>query len=115
MYVGLKHFLPVFTQENSFQNMQACYVFTHRLLNVHGHVTCCVLYVHRKKLSTYAGADSWNHTHNFVAKAYMEQVDRDVYFQDVKLQMDAKLWGEEYSRHNPPKKVGLSRGSFYNS
>ena len=25
--------------------------------------------------------------------------------QDVKLQMDAKLWAEEYNRHNPPKKV----------
>ena len=63
------------------------------------------LYVFRKKLSNYAGAENWNHTHNFVAKQYMEEVERDVYFQDVKLQMDAKLWGEEYSRHNPPKKV----------
>lgn len=61
----------------------------------------------RKKLSNYAGAENWNHTHNFVAKRYMEEVEREVYFQDVKLQMDAKLWGEEYSRHNPPKKVGL--------
>lgn len=25
--------------------------------------------------------------------------------QDVQLQMDAKLWGEEFNRHNPPKKV----------
>ena len=25
--------------------------------------------------------------------------------QDVKLQMDAKLWAEEYNRHDPPKKV----------
>ena len=24
---------------------------------------------------------------------------------DVVLQMDAKLWGEEYDRHFPPKKV----------
>ncbi|KAL4240978.1 Eukaryotic elongation factor 2 kinase [Mactra antiquata] len=60
-----------------------------------------------KKLSTYAGADNWNHTHNFVAKRYMEEVERDTYFMDVKLQMDAKLWGEEYSRHNPPKKVDI--------
>ena len=35
----------------------------------------------------------------------MEDVDRDVYFEDVKLQMDAKLWGEEYNRHHPPKQV----------
>ena len=37
----------------------------------------------------------------------MEEVARETYFQDVKLQMDAKLWGEEYNRHNPPKKVIL--------
>lgn len=60
-----------------------------------------------KKLSQYSGADNWNHTHNFVAKRYMQEVDREVYFQDVKLQMDAKLWGEEYNRHNPPKKVDI--------
>lgn len=35
----------------------------------------------------------------------METVDRSVYFEDVKLQMEAKLWGEEYSRHRPPKPV----------
>ena len=23
------------------------------------------------------------------------------------MQMDAKLWGEEYNRHNPPKKVDI--------
>ena len=39
----------------------------------------------------------------------MDEVEREVYFQDVKLQMDAKLWGEEYSRHNPPKKVTWSK------
>ncbi|KAK3762128.1 hypothetical protein RRG08_024938 [Elysia crispata] len=44
---------------------------------------------------------------NYVAKSYIEVVDREVYFQDVKLQMDAKLWGEEYNRHNPPKKVDI--------
>ncbi|XP_023212035.1 eukaryotic elongation factor 2 kinase-like [Centruroides sculpturatus] len=37
----------------------------------------------------------------------MENVNRDIYFEDVKLQMDAKLWGEEYNRHNPPKKVDI--------
>jgi len=44
---------------------------------------------------------------NYVAKSYIENVDRDVYFQDVKLQMDAKVWGEEYDRMNPPKKVDI--------
>ena len=32
-------------------------------------------------------------------------ISRNVYFEDVRLQMDAKLWGEEFNRHNPPKKV----------
>jgi elongation factor 2 kinase len=44
---------------------------------------------------------------NYVAKSYIENVDRSVYFEDVKLQMDAKIWGEEYNRHNPPKKVDI--------
>lgn len=35
----------------------------------------------------------------------MKEAGRQVYFQDVKLQMDAKLWGEEYNKHKPPKKV----------
>lgn len=40
----------------------------------------------------------------------METVDRDVYFEDVRLQMEAKLWGEEYNRHRPPKQVGAKQG-----
>ena len=49
---------------------------------------------------------------NYVAKSYIENVDRDTYFQDVKLQMDAKVWGEEYDRHNPPKKVNKNHESW---
>ena len=33
--------------------------------------------------------------------------EENIYMEDVKLQMDAKLWGEEYNRHNPPKKVDI--------
>lgn len=40
-----------------------------------------------------------------MAKRYIEPVDRSVYFEDVQLQMEAKLWGEEYNRHKPPKQV----------
>lgn len=40
-----------------------------------------------------------------MAKRYIEPVDRNVYFEDVRLQMEAKLWGEEYNRHKPPKQV----------
>ncbi|XP_072039957.1 eukaryotic elongation factor 2 kinase-like [Amphiura filiformis] len=60
-----------------------------------------------KKKSNFAKSRDWKHAGNFVAKSYMETVDRQVYFQDVRLQMDAKIWGEEYSRHNPPKKVDI--------
>lgn len=42
---------------------------------------------------------------NYVSKGYMETVDRNIYFEDVRLQMEAKLWGEEYNRHRPPKQV----------
>ncbi|XP_076338080.1 eukaryotic elongation factor 2 kinase-like [Tachypleus tridentatus] len=59
-----------------------------------------------KKLSNFAH-DNWEHASNYVAKKYMENVNREVYFEDVKLQMDAKLWSEEYNRHNPPKKVDI--------
>ncbi|XP_071492332.1 eukaryotic elongation factor 2 kinase-like [Diadema antillarum] len=60
-----------------------------------------------KKLSNFCKHLDWKHAGNFVAKSYMETVDRDVYFQDVRLQMDAKVWGEEFNRHNPPKKVDI--------
>ncbi|CAM6055359.1 unnamed protein product [Sphagnum tenellum] len=46
-------------------------------------------------------------SNNYVAKAYMEEVSRETYYQDVTLQMDAKLWGEEFNRHHPPKKVDI--------
>ena len=58
-----------------------------------------------KKLSSFSKSHDWTNAQNYVAKLYMEKVDREVYFEDVKLQMEAKLWGEEYNRHNPPKKV----------
>ncbi|XP_038064162.1 eukaryotic elongation factor 2 kinase-like isoform X2 [Patiria miniata] len=62
-----------------------------------------------KKLSNFTRQrnSDWKHAGNFVAKSYMETVDREIYFQDVRLQMDAKIWGEEFSRHNPPKKVDI--------
>ncbi len=35
------------------------------------------------------------------------EIPRERYFDDVKLQMDAKLWAEIYNRHNPPKKIDM--------
>jgi len=62
-----------------------------------------------KKLSNFSMSKDWSRdSNNYVAKSYMdEDTPRENYFDDVKLQMDAKLWGEEYNRHNPPKKVDI--------
>lgn len=55
----------------------------------------------------------FNHTisTNYVAKRYINPVDQSVYTEDVKLQMCAKIWGEEFNRHNPPKKVDFCQMS----
>nr|XP_033819325.1 eukaryotic elongation factor 2 kinase isoform X3 [Geotrypetes seraphini] len=60
-----------------------------------------------KKLSNFSHKLQWKGASNYVAKHYIETVDRDVYFEDVRLQMEAKLWGEEYNRHKPPKQVDI--------
>ncbi|KAL2078200.1 hypothetical protein ACEWY4_025885 [Coilia grayii] len=60
-----------------------------------------------KKLSNFSHSSNWKSASNYVTKRYMETVDRDVYFEDVRLQMVAKLWGEEYNRHRPPKQVDI--------
>ena len=49
----------------------------------------------------------WNNASNYVAKCYMKEAPSDVYFEDVKLQMDSKLWGERYNRLSIPKKVSI--------
>lgn len=61
-----------------------------------------------KKPSGLSSRDVWHRGNtNYVAKEYMETVPRETYFDDVKLQTEAKLWGNEYSGHNPPKKVDI--------
>ncbi|XP_045445301.1 eukaryotic elongation factor 2 kinase isoform X2 [Pipistrellus kuhlii] len=60
-----------------------------------------------KKLSNFLHAQQWRAASNYVAKRYLEPVDRGVYFEDVRLQMEAKLWGQEYNRHKPPKQVDI--------
>ncbi|XP_006903483.1 PREDICTED: eukaryotic elongation factor 2 kinase-like, partial [Elephantulus edwardii] len=60
-----------------------------------------------KKLSNFLHTQQWKAASNYVAKRYIEPVDRAVYFEDVRLQMEAKLWGEEYNRHKPPKQVDI--------
>uniref|UniRef100_A0A8B9SVP3 Eukaryotic elongation factor 2 kinase n=1 Tax=Anas platyrhynchos TaxID=8839 RepID=A0A8B9SVP3_ANAPL len=60
-----------------------------------------------KKLSNFLHTQNWKGAYNYVAKQYIESVGREVYFEDVRLQMEAKLWGEEYNRHKPPKQVDI--------
>ncbi|CAB3402088.1 unnamed protein product [Caenorhabditis bovis] len=60
-----------------------------------------------KKISSLGGSQDWSLAQNYVAKKYINQVDRRVLFDDVRLQMDAKLWAEEYNRYNPPKKIDI--------
>ncbi|TNN68451.1 Eukaryotic elongation factor 2 kinase [Liparis tanakae] len=60
-----------------------------------------------KKVSNFSHNNNWKIASNYVSKRYMETVDRTVYFEDVTLQMEAKLWGEEYNRHRPPKQVDI--------
>lgn len=65
-----------------------------------------------KKLSTLSKDKDWSHAGNYVAKKYIQDVDRQVIFQDVVLQMDAKLWAEEFNRHDPPKKIDIMQMSI---
>ncbi|RMZ94800.1 eukaryotic elongation factor 2 kinase isoform X2 [Brachionus plicatilis] len=66
-----------------------------------------------KKLSNFVHKESWEHAANYVAKCYMDKsVERERYFDDVRLQMDAKLWAEIFNRHNPPKKIDMFQMSI---
>lgn len=62
-----------------------------------------------KKLSTFTNSMhmDWARASNFVAKRYKLSAPREVYFDDVRLQMDAKALGELYSKTDPPKKVDV--------
>ncbi|CAF1641253.1 unnamed protein product, partial [Didymodactylos carnosus] len=60
-----------------------------------------------KKLPFHSNAHDWDYASNYVGKRYIESVLPERYFDDVMLQMAAKLWGQHYNRHNPPKKVDI--------
>jgi elongation factor 2 kinase len=47
-----------------------------------------------------------------VSKSYKDaSMPRERYFDDVQLQMDAKLWAELFNRYNPPKKIDIMQMS----
>ncbi len=53
----------------------------------------------------------WNKAPNYVAKRYKAdpesggEVNRDHYFDDVKLQWEAARWADEFNKLDPPKKI----------
>ncbi|KAL5109350.1 Eukaryotic elongation factor 2 kinase [Taenia crassiceps] len=49
----------------------------------------------------------WSAASNYVAKRYISPVSSSVYLDDVRLQMEAKLWAEAFNKQNPPKKVDV--------
>ncbi|CAK9290816.1 unnamed protein product [Gordionus sp. m RMFG-2023] len=56
--------------------------------------------------------EKWKSGSNYIAKCYKEPTPKTTYIKDVQLQMDAKLWGEEYSRHKPPKPVDILQMTY---
>jgi len=70
----------------------------------HGAMRECFL---AKKLSNFSTKNEWSNATVCVVKRYMEATDKKSLFDDVRLQMDAKLWGEEFDKHQPPKKVDI--------
>uniref|UniRef100_A0A0N4ZWG2 Alpha-type protein kinase domain-containing protein n=1 Tax=Parastrongyloides trichosuri TaxID=131310 RepID=A0A0N4ZWG2_PARTI len=65
-----------------------------------------------KKMEYDCSETNWKLAMNYVCKRYIQEVDRNIYFEDVKLQMDSKLWAEEFNRHNPPKKIDIFQMSI---
>ncbi|VDL60897.1 unnamed protein product [Hymenolepis diminuta] len=49
----------------------------------------------------------WSAASNYVAKRYISPVNSSVYMDDVRLQMEAKLWAEAFNKQDPPKKVDV--------
>ncbi|GLI63916.1 hypothetical protein VaNZ11_007055 [Volvox africanus] len=61
-----------------------------------------------KKLSTFTHNVDWHKAQNMVAKRYKKEgVRKAVYYNDVLVQMDAKMLGEMYNKTDPPKQVDV--------
>ncbi|KAG2490554.1 hypothetical protein HYH03_010948 [Edaphochlamys debaryana] len=61
-----------------------------------------------KKLSTFTHNTDWMKASNMVAKRYKKEgVRKSVYYNDVLVQMDAKMLGEMYNKTDPPKQVDV--------
>ena len=60
-----------------------------------------------QKLGNFSLKSDWKYSSNVVLKKYIEDVDKSVLFEDITLQMESKLWANEYNRRNPPKKIDV--------
>ena len=60
-----------------------------------------------QKLGNFSLKSNWKYASNVVLKKYIEDVDKSVLFEDITLQMESKLWANEYNRRNPPKKIDV--------
>jgi elongation factor 2 kinase len=60
-----------------------------------------------QKLGNFSLKSDWKYASNVVLKKYIEDVDKSVLFEDITLQMESKLWANEYNRRNPPKKIDV--------
>ena len=67
----------------------------------------------RKKLLPTGVDHDWSKATNCVVKRYMDNVPNKTLYDDVRLQMDTKLWSEEYNKHHPPKKVSKLDYKFF--
>lgn len=60
-----------------------------------------------QKLGNFSMKSDWKYASNVVLKKYIEDVDKSVLFEDITLQMESKIWANEYNRRNPPKKIDV--------
>lgn len=60
-----------------------------------------------KKLGNFSMKSDWALASNVVCKQYLEDVDPEVLFEDITLQMEAKLWAGLYNKRGPPKKIDI--------
>ena len=49
----------------------------------------------------------WETASNVVLKRYKEAVDTPTLFEDVKLQMEAKMYSQLYNKRRPPKQIDI--------
>jgi len=60
-----------------------------------------------KKLGNFSMNPKWHTASSVVLKRYKESVDTPTLFEDVKLQMEAKMYSQLYNKRKPPKQIDI--------